>query len=68
MKEPVLARKLRLEIIHGGDAAGHQRRVQEWLEAMSTVTVIDVQHTCITDEKSRTGSTFSTLILFTESS
>jgi len=66
MNEPVLARKLQLEIIHGGDAASHQRRVQEWLEAMSTVTVIDVQHTCIADEKSRTGSTFSTMILYTD--
>ncbi len=68
MNTPVLARKLRLEIIHGGDAAGHQRRIQEWLDAMSSVTVVEVQHSCIADEKSRTGSTFSTLILYTESS
>lgn len=66
MNQPIAAGNLRVEIIHGGDAAGHTRRVQEWLEQMSAVTVVEVQHSCLPDEKSRTGAIFSTMILFTD--
>lgn len=63
--EAIPAQDLRLEIIHGGDAAGHQRRVQEWLAA-SEVKVVQIFHSCFSEPNSRTGVGFSTCVIFRE--
>ncbi len=64
--QPIPAKGLRVEIIHGGDAAGHQRRVHEWLQKMEHVMIIDVQHTAMHEPKSVTGVGFSTMIVYVE--
>lgn len=66
MSKLIPARGLQVEIIHGGDAAGHQRRIQEWLEAMAHATIVELIHTPYADGNSRTGVGFSTLIVYTE--
>lgn len=64
--QPIPAKDIRVEIIHGGDAAGHQRRVHEWLERAAEVNIVDIQHTVMHEPKSVTGVGFSTMIIYTE--
>ena len=60
----VAAQGLRVEIIHGGDAASHQRRVQEWIDANSGATVFDLRHSAMPEPNARTGVGFSTMIIY----
>ncbi|MCC7493245.1 MAG: hypothetical protein IT204_12890 [Fimbriimonadaceae bacterium] len=60
------AKGLRVEIIHGGDSAQHQRRVLEWLALNGDVEVVDWKFCAQHDNNSRVGTSFSTAIVYRE--
>ncbi|NUQ00115.1 MAG: hypothetical protein HUU35_09710 [Armatimonadetes bacterium] len=62
--QPVPAQELKVEIIHGGDAAAHQRRVQEWLSQSPDAQVVQIFHNALSEPNSRTGVSYSTMIVF----
>ena len=64
---PMPAVALRIAVIHGGDAAGHQRRVQEWLDQNQTATVIQIQFVAFPEDvATRKGAGFSTMMIYTD--
>ncbi len=58
------AQGLFVEIIHGGDAAMHQRRVQEFLTLNPTMTIAKIIHSAVPEVGARTGVSFSTMVLY----
>ncbi len=61
--QPIPASELRVEIIHGGDAAAHHRRLSDWLAANAGVQIYDVRTTPLADERSKSGVTFTSVVL-----
>lgn len=62
--QPFKASELRVELIHGGDAAGHQRRLTELLAQLGDALVVDVQFSVIEEPNTRAGIGYSTMILY----
>lgn len=62
--EPTKATDVKIEIVHGGDAAAHQRRVMEMLEQLGDVVVLDIQIQVTAEPNSRIGIGYSTLVVY----
>ncbi|MBI2298768.1 MAG: hypothetical protein HYU66_07440 [Armatimonadetes bacterium] len=62
--EPTKASDVKIELVHGGDAAAHQRRVLELLEQLGDVVVLDIQLSVTAEPNSRIGIGYSTLVVY----
>ena len=54
---------VKVDIVHGGDAAQHQRRVQDLLEQLGNVLILDIIFTTSAEPNSRIGIGYSTMVI-----
>ena len=54
---------VRVDIVHGGDAAQHQRRVQELVDQLADAVILDIVFTTSAEPNSRIGIGYSTMVI-----